>query len=65
MTLGIGAPYIIIDLDWRWVYHITAIAAGCFLVGVFFFVPETRWSRTKAQMRMCFDFILSKSDTRC
>ncbi|KAK8193386.1 major facilitator superfamily transporter [Phyllosticta capitalensis] len=51
MTLGIGAPYIIIDLDWRWVYHITAIAAGCFLVGVFFFVPETRWSRTKAQMR--------------
>lgn len=51
MSLGIGAPYIIIDLSWRWVYYITALAAGCFLLGVFFFVPETRWHRTQAQMR--------------
>lgn len=50
MSLGIGAPYIIIDLSWRWVYYITALAAGCFLLGVFFFVPETRWHRTQAQM---------------
>ncbi|GME37423.1 Major facilitator superfamily [Neofusicoccum parvum] len=51
MTLGIGAPYIIIDLSWRWVYYITAIAASIFLFGVFFFVPETRWNRTEAQLR--------------
>ncbi|KAH7028627.1 major facilitator superfamily transporter [Macrophomina phaseolina] len=54
MSLGIGTPYIIIDLNWRWVYYITAMAAGCFLMGVFFFVPETRWHRTQAQMSSAY-----------
>lgn len=44
--LGFGTPYIIIDLTWRWLYYITAIGASIFLVGVFCFLPETRWYRT-------------------
>lgn len=50
IALGVAAPYIIINLSWRWVYFITAIAAGFFLVGVFFFMPETRWPRSRAEM---------------
>lgn len=40
----------IINLSWRWVYFMTAAAASFFLVGVFIFLPETRWQRTKAEM---------------
>lgn len=50
IALGVAAPHIIIDLSWRWVYFITAIAAAFFLVGVFFFMPETRWPRSRAEM---------------
>lgn len=48
--LGIATPYIIIYLSWRWVYFITVIVAGVFLILVFFFVPETRWHRTADEM---------------
>lgn len=46
--LGIGSPYIIttVGLGWRWMYFITAIAAGFFLTGVFFLLPETRFQRS-------------------
>jgi len=50
IALGIAAPHIIIYLSWRWVYFITAIAAGFFLIGVFFFMPETRWQRSRSEM---------------
>lgn len=50
IALGIAAPYIIVHLSWRYFYWITAAGAGFFLIGCFFFTPETRWSRTKAQM---------------
>lgn len=50
IALGISAPHIIIYMSWRWVYFITAIAASFFLVGVFFFMPETRWQRSRAEM---------------
>ncbi|TEA20704.1 putative MFS-type transporter [Colletotrichum sidae] len=50
IVLGIAAPYMIIDLSWRWMYFITAIGAAFFLVGVFFFMPETKWNRTRAEM---------------
>jgi MFS family permease len=48
--LGIAAPYVIIHLSWRWLYFITAISAGVFLVGVFFLLPETRYHRTCGEM---------------
>ncbi|KAF6831254.1 major facilitator superfamily transporter [Colletotrichum musicola] len=50
IVLGIAAPYMIIDLSWRWMYFLTAIGAGFFLVGVFLFMPETRWDRSRAEM---------------
>ncbi|OLN81217.1 putative MFS-type transporter C1271.10c-like protein 10 [Colletotrichum chlorophyti] len=50
IILGIATPYIIIDLSWRWIYYITATTAGFFLVGIYFFMPETRWERTRAEM---------------
>lgn len=50
IALGIAAPYCIIRLSWRWVYFITAIGAAVFLVGTFFTLPETRYSRTKAEL---------------
>ncbi|KXT12654.1 hypothetical protein AC579_4498 [Pseudocercospora musae] len=48
--LGIATPYIILDLTWRWVYYITASFAAFFLTGVFFFLPESRWHRTRSEM---------------
>lgn len=48
--LGFSTPYVIIDLSWRWMYFITAIGASVFLVGVFIFLPETRWQRTQSEM---------------
>ena len=52
IALGIASPYIIINLDWRWVYFMTAIAAAFFLVGIILFLPETRWHRTRAEIGM-------------
>lgn len=48
--MGIAAPYLIIYISWRYVYFYTAIAGAVLLLGVFFFMPETRWDRTKAEM---------------
>jgi len=48
--LGAGTPQIIYYLSWRWVYFITAGTAFIFLIGVFFFMPETRWHRTRDEM---------------
>lgn len=50
IALGFSTPYMIINLSWRYVYHITAAIAGVFLIGVFFALPETRWERTRAEM---------------
>jgi hypothetical protein len=50
IAIGFSAPYMITNLSWRWIYHSTAIAASFFLVGVFLFLPETRWFRTRAEM---------------
>ncbi|PPJ61174.1 hypothetical protein CBER1_10294 [Cercospora berteroae] len=48
--LGIATPYIVVSLSWRWVYFITCIFGGFFLVGVYIFLPETKWHRTRAEM---------------
>jgi len=50
IAIGFSAPYIIININWNWVYFVTCIAAAVFLVGVFLFLPETRWNRTRAEM---------------
>ncbi|EFQ34136.1 major facilitator superfamily transporter [Colletotrichum graminicola] len=50
IVLGVATPQIIIDLSWRYMYFITAAGAAFFLIGVFFFMPETRWERTRAEM---------------
>lgn len=50
IALGIASPYMIINLSWRYVYYITAALAGFFLIGVFFFLPETRWRRSASEM---------------
>ncbi|TLD21497.1 hypothetical protein PspLS_09129 [Pyricularia sp. CBS 133598] len=48
--IGFSTPTIITELSWHYVYYITAGAASFFLVGIFFFLPETRWDRTRAEM---------------
>ncbi|WDK21428.1 major facilitator superfamily transporter [Colletotrichum graminicola] len=53
IVLGIAAPYVIINLSWRYMYFITAISAAFFLVGVYFFLPETKWHRTRDEMSKC------------
>jgi len=50
IAIGFSAPYMILNLSWRWLYHVTAIAAGVFLIGIIIFLPETRWPRTRAEM---------------
>ncbi|KAK2057205.1 major facilitator superfamily transporter [Colletotrichum caudatum] len=50
IVLGVATPQIIIDLSWRYMYFITASGAAFFLIGVFLFMPETRWERTRAEM---------------
>lgn len=50
IALGFSSPWIIIYLSWRWVYYMTAAGAGFFIIGVFFFMPETRWPRTPSEM---------------
>jgi hypothetical protein len=50
IAIGFSAPYMIVNLSWRWLYHITAIAASFFLIGIIAFLPETRWPRTRAEM---------------
>lgn len=50
IAIGFSAPYMIVNLSWRWLYHITAIAAAFFLLGCIVFLPETRWQRTRAEM---------------
>lgn len=50
IAIGFSSPYMIVNLSWRWIYHTTAIAAAFFLIGVFIFLPETRWQRTRAEM---------------
>lgn len=53
IAIGFSSPYMIVNLSWRWLYHMTAIAAAFFLIGVFIFLPETRWKRTRAEMSEC------------
>lgn len=64
IAIGFSAPYMIVNLSWRWIYHATAIAASFFLVGVFFFLPETRWYRTRAEMGKSCVFFLVKDSHR-
>lgn len=52
IAVGFSTPYIIVNLSWHWVYFITAAAAGFFLIGIFFFLPETRYHRTRSEMGM-------------
>ena len=53
IAIGFAAPWIIINLSWRWVYYLTAAVAAFFLSGVFIFLPETKWPRTKAELSEC------------
>jgi len=50
IAIGFAAPYIIIEVSWRWLYYITAICAAFFLFGVILFLPETRWKRTRDEI---------------
>ncbi|QIX00206.1 hypothetical protein AMS68_005723 [Peltaster fructicola] len=51
IAIGFASPYIIVYLSWRYVYYITSAGAGFFLIGCYFFLPETRWNRTRAEMQ--------------
>eukprot|EP00918_Siedleckia_nematoides_P099635 GHVU01217868.1.p1 GENE.GHVU01217868.1~~GHVU01217868.1.p1 ORF type:complete len:542 (+),score=24.96 GHVU01217868.1:136-1626(+) len=51
VVLGIATPWVIIRLNWRWVYRITAAAAAGFWVAVFVFMTETRYHRSSSEMR--------------
>ncbi|QIX02321.1 hypothetical protein AMS68_007838 [Peltaster fructicola] len=50
IAIGFSAPYMVVNLSWRWIYYVTAIGGGFFLTGTFFFLPETRWNRTRSEM---------------
>jgi len=50
IAVGFSAPYIIIEVSWRYLYYITAICAAFFLLGIIVFLPETRWKRTRAEI---------------
>lgn len=52
IAIGFAGAYIVINLSWHWVYYITAAAAGFFWLGIFIFLPETRFNRTRAEMGM-------------
>lgn len=53
--LGFATPYVIVKLSWRWLYFITAIGAAIFLVGVYFFLPETRYQRSLDELSKLFN----------
>lgn len=50
VSIGIFSPLIIAATDWRWIYWITACPAFVAWVLMIFWVPETRWRRTSAQL---------------
>ena len=50
--LGFATPYVIIKLSWRWLYFITGLGAGLFMLGVVAFLPETRWHRSSSELSM-------------
>ncbi len=49
-ALGIVAPYIASNYDWRWLYYITAGLGFVAWLLILFFVPETRWMRSKEEL---------------
>ena len=50
VSIGLAAPYIIADLDWRWLYYILGILGTFSWVLLLLFVPETRWLRTSEEL---------------
>lgn len=59
IAIGFSAPYMVVNLTWRWIYFVTSIAAAVFLVGIYFFLPETRWQRTRSEMSKCYELQIS------
>ncbi len=50
--LGIAAPYVAANYDWRWLYFITSgfgVLAWILMIAL---VPETRWIRSKEELSM-------------
>jgi MFS family permease len=45
--LGIVSPYIASNYSWRWLYFITSGLGIIAWIGLIFFLPETRWTRSK------------------
>ncbi|KAI9662568.1 MAG: hypothetical protein M1821_008735 [Bathelium mastoideum] len=50
VTIGIAAPYVVAELDWRWLYYILGILGTFSWVLLLLFVPETRWMRTSEEL---------------
>ena len=50
VTVGLVAPYIVVDLDWRWLYYILGFFGALSWVLLLLFVPETRWLRTLEEL---------------
>ncbi|KAF2860709.1 major facilitator superfamily transporter [Piedraia hortae CBS 480.64] len=50
VVLGAATPYLIVRTSWRWAYWVTASGAGFFLLCVALTLPETRWTRSSAEM---------------
>ncbi|KAL9078211.1 MAG: hypothetical protein Q9157_002864 [Trypethelium eluteriae] len=50
VTIGLAAPYVIADLDWRWLYYILGILGAFSWILLLLFVPETRWMRTSEEL---------------
>ncbi|KAI9699573.1 MAG: hypothetical protein M1820_007071 [Bogoriella megaspora] len=50
VSIGLGAPYAIAELNWRWLYYILGILGAFSWVLLLLFVPETRWLRTSEEL---------------
>ena len=50
VSLGIASPVIVATIGWRWVYFISSAMAIATWAAMLAFLPETRWTRSAAEL---------------
>ncbi|KAI0603387.1 major facilitator superfamily transporter [Biscogniauxia sp. FL1348] len=50
IATGIAGPYLAANFTWRWIYWFTSILGVVAWILIIFFVPETRWNRSKEEL---------------
>jgi len=61
----VAAGYVVDSLDWRWAFYIWLIILGCLLIGCFFLMQETTFSRNLDDVNLENEIIhqLTSKDT--